>query len=152
MSAHTKCNHRKRGRTSIEVIEIYVIASDDGSLTLPAVLLKDMGIGPKEQVRVAYIQNAFGKNQYKEFFFSPNGIDTIDSAASILVPEQILEEAKLLQNDEIQIICIEGAIVLAGERAFETSDLIEVLNSLLIVNEIAGECLQEGADPNDDNK
>ena len=107
MSAHTKCNHRKRGRASIEVIEICVIASDDGSLTLPAVLLEDMGIGPKEQVRVAYIQNAFGKNQYKEFFFSPNGIDTIDSAVSISVPEQILEKAKLLQNDEIQIICIE---------------------------------------------
>jgi hypothetical protein len=87
---------------------------------IPAVDLAEMGLSPGQNVFVAYIADDDLANQYSEFMVSSVSLSEMDCAQRIAVPQPLLEEAGIDPDGEVQVICIEGVIIIGVKPFRET--------------------------------
>lgn len=86
---------------------------------------------------VAYIEDDASQNQFHEFVLSAHPLDEQVQPSCIAVPDALLRDAGIPEDAEVQIVCINGAIILCQESALETEEWTEVLQSLSCAAEIA---------------
>lgn len=122
----------------MKVIEVGCTVNQYGSLKMPRTMLRDMGIGPGDRVRIAYLANANTENLFQEFFVLPEGLeDDVQEGneQKIMLSNELLSAAIIPTDANIQIVCFEGVIVLYKISDMQIEGLEAALKSLGIASE-----------------
>ena len=125
------------------ISELESAIGPDGALVIPAIEIEQMGLRPNDRIYVAYIADDALKNRYREFLVSPSSIEALEEAAQISIPEELLRYANIPKEADVQIICIDGAIILCQESALHSDDLAQILQSLDIAVDLADSLPQD---------
>lgn len=100
----------------MKMIEIQSAVDRHGQLTIPAPLLRDMGLAAGDTVKLAYISNAPDsiRNTFKEFVITPDGITALaeDEESELTLPHDLLEAAGIPVDSDLEIVCAKGAVVI----------------------------------------
>ncbi len=110
---------------------------------IPAADLAEMGLSPGQNVFVAYIADDDLANQYSEFMVSSVSLSEMDCAQRIAVPQPLLEEAGIDPDGEVQVICIEGVIIIAEDSTLNEDELSDVVDRLQAANDLAQQLSNE---------
>lgn len=84
---------------------------------------------------ILLIQIAVG-SLYK-FTVSSVSLSELDTTQQIAIPQQLLGQAGIDSNAEVQIACIDGAIIITGDTPLTEDELSEVVGRLRAVNDLA---------------
>ena len=125
------------------ISELESAIGPDGALLIPANEIEQMGLRPNDSVYIAYIADDAFKNRYREFLVSPSSIEALEEAAQISIPEELLRDANIPKDADVQIICIDGAVILCQESALHSDDLAQILQSLGIAVDLADSLPQD---------
>lgn len=96
-----------------------------------------MGLLAGQSVYVAYIAEHDLTNRYSEFLVSGTSFAELDTSEHIAIPQQLLGQAGIDSNAEVQIACIDGAIIITGDTPLTEDELSEVVGRLRAVNDLA---------------
>lgn len=100
----------------MKMIEIQSIVDRQGQLTVPAQLLRDMGLVSGDSVKLAYISGSADsiRNTFKEFVLTLDGIAALedDEDAELTLPHELLEAAEIPVDSNLEIVCAKGAVVI----------------------------------------
>lgn len=96
--------------------------AEDGSITLPPGVLETMCVTAGDTVHLAYLSHHPVKqiNSYGEFFLTKDGIDNVSEpveapeSAELSVPHALLEAAGIPLDDDLDIRCDDGAIIIGS--------------------------------------
>lgn len=106
--------------------------------SVPAVLpLRGLPLSPADPVCLAYLTREGVKNDYQEFLLSPKSIEAGEDEEKLLIPSPLLEQANLSPGEDIQILCLDRAIVLSGTSTLDRDDLEAVLQQIQAAQELA---------------
>lgn len=125
------------------ISELESAIGPDGALVIPAIEIEQMGLRPNDRIYVAYIADDALKNRYREFLVSPSSIEALEEPAQISIPEELLRDANIPKDADVQIICIDGAVILCQESALHSDDLAQILQSLDIAVDLADSLPQD---------
>lgn len=73
---------------------------------------------------------------YHELTVSSVSLSELDTTQQIAIPQQLLEQAGINSNAEVQIACIDGAIIITGDTPLTEDELSEVIGRLRAVNDL----------------
>ena len=100
----------------MKMIEIQSTVDQQGQLTIPAQLLRDMGLVSGDMVKLAYISDSTGSisNTFKKFVLAPSGIAALeeDEDSELTLPHELLEAAQIPLGSDLEIVCSKGAVVI----------------------------------------
>jgi bifunctional DNA-binding transcriptional regulator/antitoxin component of YhaV-PrlF toxin-antitoxin module len=100
----------------MKMIEIQSAVDQQGQLTIPAQLLRDMEIVSGDMVKLAYISDSTGtlSNTFKKFILTPNGIAALedDEEDELTLPHELLEAAQIPLGSDLEVVCAKGAVVI----------------------------------------
>ena len=91
----------------------------------------------RDPVRVAYLTDDGQQNSFREFLFSANPLGELTDENQIKVPNHILEDANLPADADLQILCLNGCIVICQDSALAPDELAAVLEQLRTADELA---------------
>jgi len=121
----------------MKITEITAETDRFGNLTIPALVLRESGIGPREKVYLAWIADTEeGWNTYREIFISPKGIAGVleedePEFGEIQIPSELLEAAGIPDDDDVMITCADGAVIISRS---DTDGLAALLGEYFILN------------------
>ena len=121
----------------LKIGEVLLWVSENGELHIPSELLQEMGLPPAAPVYLAYLTRDGVKNDYQEFLLSSESIEAGKDGEKLLIPSPLLEQANLSSGEDIQILCLDRAIVLCGASALDRNDLEAVLQQLQAAQKLA---------------
>ena len=121
----------------LKISEVLLRISENGDLHIPSGLLQEMGLSPAAPVYLAYLTRDGVKNDYQEFLLSPEAIEAGEDEQKLLIPSPLLEQANLSPGEDIQILCLDRAIVLCETSTLDRNDLEAVLQQLRAAQELA---------------
>jgi len=150
----------------LQIAEITYTVSESGNLTIPDTVLREMGIGPGSVVHIAYLTQDGQQNTFQEFLLSSNPLEKLTEEQQLRVPTHMLEDSNIPADADLQIICLDGCIVICQDSALTPDELAEVLSRLQVAGELTSSLpsdpvqmqdkieefinyFQEGADPSD---
>ena len=125
------------------ISELEASIGSDGALVIPAAVIEQMGLRPNDNVYVAYIADDALKDRFRELLISPNTLGEIGELAQISIPEELLRDANIPKEAEVQIICIDGAIILCRESVLYSDGLTQILQSLDIAVDLVDHLPQD---------
>lgn len=120
----------------MQISETVFTINDNGSLIIPDTVLREMGLGPGSHVRVAYLTHDGQQNSFREFLLSANPLDELTEEQQIKVPGHILEDANIPAGADLQILCLDGCIVICQDSALSPDELVSVLEQLQAADEL----------------
>lgn len=85
-----------------------------------------------DHVRMAYLTHDGVTNTFREFMLMPDAMDSPapDGSDAIHIPVQMMQQAGIPQDADLQIACLDGCIVICQDTSFQTEELLSVLESL----------------------
>jgi bifunctional DNA-binding transcriptional regulator/antitoxin component of YhaV-PrlF toxin-antitoxin module len=134
----------------MKMIEIQSAVDRHGQLTIPAPLLRDMGLAAGDTVKLAYISNAPDSilNTFKEFVITPDGITTLaeDEESELTLPHDLLEAAGIPVDSDLEIVCTKGAVVIMEADLLDSlpDELRQLFDDLGINPETVREVMRSG--------
>ncbi len=108
-----------------------------GTLEIPASILKEMGLHPGDHVHIAYLTQDGQQNTFREFLMSANHLDELSDEQQLRVPDHILEDANIPANADLQILCLDGCIIICQDPVLSPDELAVVLEQLQAAGELA---------------
>lgn len=120
----------------MQISETTFTVSENGSLTIPKTVLREMGLSPGNTVCVAYLTHNGKENLFHEFLLSANPLDELSEELQIRVPNHVLEDANIPVDSDLQILCLDGCIVICQDSALTPSELASVLEQLQAAGEL----------------
>lgn len=146
----------------MQIAETVYTVSESGSLTIPDTVLREMGLGPGNTVRVAYLTQDGQQNTFQDFLLSSSPLDELSEEQQLRVPTHMLEDSNIPVDADLQILCLNGCIVICQDSALSSVELAAVLSRLQAAGELTSSLpadpeqlnelinhFQEGADPSD---
>lgn len=106
-------------------------------MVIPASDLSEMGLIAGQSVFVAYIADGGLINQYQEFVVSATTLSELGVSQQITIPQLLLEQANIGPEAEVQVTCMEGAIIITGDTALSEIELKEVVDRLQAANDLS---------------
>ena len=128
------CREWKKERSiSITIVEDKYTVDESGRLIIPVEAIHEMGLDIGDDVFVSFISNGQEANVYRELLIASASLQELDSAPkSITIPDELMENAGIMPDADIQIICGQGVILITAQASMSTSELREVLQSLYL--------------------
>lgn len=120
----------------MRILESTFTVGNNGALKIPASVLQEMGLFPGDHVRVAYLTHDGQVNSYQEFFLSATPLDELSEEQQIGVPNHIMEEANIPTDADLQILCLDGYILICQDSVLKLEELAAVLEQLQTTNEL----------------
>lgn len=120
----------------MEILEMTYTIGNNGYFNIPAKVLRQMGLGPGDHVRIAYLTDQSQENIFREFLLTADSLAEAENCSHIAVPRELLRQAEIPEDADIQVICSPGAIILAQDPILDVDALREVLSSMNIAAEI----------------
>ena len=128
----------KAGVYGMEIQEMKLRADARGCLLIPAQVLQEMGLRPGDEIYAAYAVDGSGRNRWKEFLLTGEGL-TADHASELAVPDVLLAQAGIPPDADLQLICLNGSILITQDTALTETELSVLLDDLRSANEIAAQ-------------
>lgn len=111
--------------------EIACEISNKGDLLIPAAIVEEMGLNAGDQIHIAYLSSDGISNDFREFLLTQEGAEQInEDQSSVQIPVQLLEQANIPAESDIQIMCLDGIIIIFRSTILNIQELNEVLNRL----------------------
>ena len=132
------CREWKKERSiSITIVEDKYSVDESGRLIISVEAIHEMGLDIGDDVFVSFISNGQEANVYRELLIASASLQELDSAPkSITIPDELMENAGIMPDADIQIICGQGVILITAQASMSTSELREVLQSLYTANNV----------------
>lgn len=121
----------------MQISETTFTVGNNGSLKIPAVVLKEMGLLPGDHVRVAYVVKGGRQNVFQEFLLSADPLDTLTEDNEFRVPSELLSQANIPENADLQILCLNGCLLICQDSALNLKELSSVFDNLQTAENIA---------------
>ncbi len=121
----------------MQILETTFTVSDNGSLKIPAATLKEMGLLPGDHIHVAYVVKDGRQNVFQEFLLSADPLDTLTEDNIFQVPSDLLAQANIPENTDLQILCLNGCLLICQDSALSLNELSSVFESLQTADDIA---------------
>ncbi|NCB27519.1 MAG: hypothetical protein EOM62_19000 [Bacteroidia bacterium] len=118
----------------MRLVELEICIDNNGHMLLPAKDLSEMGVKPGDNVTVAFLSDDGVNNSYREFLISSHIQSDTDEQQAIRIPIEILNSANIQPNEDIEINCADGVILILRADKVYSADLDEVLCRLGLVN------------------
>lgn len=135
----------------MKFIEDVINISQNGTLTLDSNYLSAMGLSPGDEINIAFMVNDERANAFAEFLISPAFDGSDDNTNHIFIPHELLINASILPYSDVNITCIDGAVVIYQSEGFDPSELSKLLSSLHLASDflqnLAFENFNEGSPP-----
>lgn len=132
-----KTTLRRRNYTLAKVKQIMTLCeitfwiSDRGELLIPAETIADMGLKPGDPIHVAYLSSDGASNEFREFLLTQNGMEQIgEDISSIQIPLQLLEQANIPSDADVQIMCLDGMLLICRSASLDLEDMKEIFQRL----------------------
>lgn len=132
----------------MQILEMTFTVDKQGGMKIPASILAKMGLAAGDHVRVAYLTDDGAANTFCELMLLPNAVDEIspDKSGAIQIPVELMRQANIPQDANLQITCLNGCIVISRDTGFQPEDLYPILENLQTAEALAsmlpGEALQ----------
>lgn len=120
----------------VKISELRLNVSREGELVIPAEVLREMGLLPSDSVYLAYLTRDGMKNVYQEFLLTSRPVGDLEEEGKIIVPSSLLEQANIPSNGDIQILCLNGAILLFEDSTLNKQELDLLLQQLRFASEL----------------
>ena len=140
----------------MRIIETKGRIADNGSVVLPPDVLETMCVTAGDTVHLAYLSHHPVKeiNSYGEFFLTKDGIDNVTEpveapeSAELSVPHVLLEAAGISLDDDLDIRCEDGAIIIGSADPVKQlpPQLMELFDSLGVSYDTIRCVLEGGAE------
>ena len=89
-----------------------------------------MGLFAGMHVRVAFLTEDGEKNTFREFLLTKNSLTEIDAEPRFQIPADLLRQAKIAEDADIQMIVVDGAILICQEPNLNVQELHKISDSL----------------------
>ena len=119
----------------MRLVELKFCVDNNGHILLPAKNLSEMGVKPGDNVTVAFLSDDGVNNSYREFLISSDIQADNDEQQTIRIPVEFLNTANIQPNEDIEITCTDGVILILRADKVSSADLNEVLHRLGLVND-----------------
>lgn len=143
----------------MKISELQLRLDINGELVIPTELLREMELFPLDTVYLAYLTRDGLKNEYQEFLLTPQPLEDLGEDGKIVIPSSLLEQVRIAPDGDIQILCLNGAILLCEDSVLDKQDLELLLQQLRSASDIItslpnransaiqqlGQLIQEGA-------
>ena len=129
--------------STIIISEFELSIDQNGQLVIPADVIKQMGLIPEDHICVSYIADGDLHNIYREFLISEHPLGEQEQEKYISVPTALLQDANIPNDANVQIICTDGAVIICREKALQTDELSELLQSLSIATDLIEDLPQD---------
>lgn len=130
----------------MEILEIPCTVGKSGCLKIPADIIRQMGLDPGDHIRVAYLTDQSQKNIFREFLLTADPLKQAEDSRRITVPEELMEQAGIPMNTDIQVICAPGAIIITQDPMLDIEGMKKVLESMDIASEILEQLPEDAED------
>lgn len=109
-----------------------------GSIKIPAFVLEKMGLFSGDHIRVAYLTQDGSVNTFREFLLLPDTTEEAETAEddAIRIPAQLMEQANIPSDADLQIACLDGALVIFRDAGLNSKDLQTVLEGLQMAEDL----------------
>lgn len=116
----------------MQILETTFTVDSRGGMKIPASILAKMGLTAGNHVRVAYLTHDGGTNTFCELMLLPGEVDGIDlnEDNAIRIPMGLMRQANIPQDADLQIVCLDGCIVISRDTGLQPEELNSILNSL----------------------
>lgn len=114
----------------MQISESTFTVSQNGSLKIPASVLREMGLFPGSHVRVAYLTHDGQHNSFQEFLLSADSLEELSEESQFHVPDHLLRQSNIPLDADLQIICLDGLLIICQDAALSSDELGAVLESL----------------------
>ena len=98
-----------------------------------------MGLAAGDHVRVAYLTHNGAANTFCELMLLPNAVDGVglNGDNAIQIPMELMRQANIPQDADLQIACLDGCIVISGDTGLQPEELSSILDSLQLAESFA---------------
>ena len=120
----------------VKISELRLNVSREGELVIPAEVLCEMGLFPSNSVYLAYLTRDGMKNIYQESLLTSRPVVDLEEEGKIIVPSSLLEQANIPSDGDIQILCLNGVILLFEDSTLSKQDLDLLLQQLRFTSEL----------------
>jgi len=88
-------------------------------------------------VTVAFLSANGAENSFHEFLISPESLGTAlaDGFRDIKIPTELLIKANIPVDSDVDIACIDGAILILRSKSLSLAELEEIFNMLGLANQ-----------------
>lgn len=120
----------------MRLCEMTFTISKRGDLKVPAAILTKMGLFAGDHIRIAYLTENGMDNTFKEFMLHSEETNTYGDELKITIPSSLLQQANIFPDSDIQIVCLDGVLVIGTESKLNLSELTAVLEGISIVTDV----------------
>ncbi len=123
----------------MQILELIFTVDHRGRLKIPAPVLTKMGLAAGDHVRVAYLTHNGAANTFCELMLLPNAVDGVglNGDNAIQIPMELMRQANIPQDADLQIACLDGCIVISGDTGLQPEELSSILDSLQLAESFA---------------
>lgn len=115
----------------MHIVELTFTVDKHGGMRFPASMLKEMGLLPGDHVRVAYLTQDGVENTFREFMVSSDAANGSDVEGEMIqIPARLMEQASIPMDADLQIVCLNGALVICRDMGLQPEELQAVLEGL----------------------
>ncbi len=126
--------------------ELTLTVSKNGTLKFPSSLLAEMDLHSGDNIRVAYLTKDGTINSFKEFLLAADDTPAYgEEQQRITIPYHLLQQANIPSEADIQIICLDGILIIGIEPALNSAELAAVLDGLSVVTDIIDQIPSDSA-------
>lgn len=122
----------------MQIAEISLPVQADGSLLIPSDLIREMGLQAGDTIRVSYLTPDGATNSFRELLIYAEGSkaeNNLDSR-TIQIPTELLQQAQIPPDADMQIICLDGVLLICRDSAPNVDELYGVLEHLRTSGEL----------------
>ena len=116
-----------------------------GNIKIPAAVLREMGFAPGDHVRVEYLTPDGVTNPFCEFMLLPELADEQELIGNdaICIPAQLMAQANIPADADLQITCLNGALLICQDTGLQPQELCGILEGLQAAEELTSMLPQE---------
>lgn len=129
----------------MKIAEMTFTVDGRGNVKIPAVVLSEMGLAPGNHVRAAYLTLDGIANPFCEFMLLPEFADEQELMGNdvIRIPAQLMAQANIPADADLQITCLNGALLICRDTGLQPQELCAVLEGLQAAEDLASMLPQE---------
>lgn len=118
----------------MQILEMTFTVDHRGGMKIPAPVLTKMGLEAGDHVRVAYLTHDGVSNTFCELMLLPDAVDeTVSDRTNVVqIPEELMRQAGIPQDADLQITCLDGCIVISRDTGLQPEELYPILENLQV--------------------
>ena len=123
----------------MKIVEMTFTVDGRGNIKIPAADLSEMGLVPGNHVRVAYLTYDGITNPFCEFMLLSELADEQELMGNdaIRIPAQLMAQANIPADADLQITCLNGALLICRDTGLQPQELCGILEGLRVAEDLA---------------